>query len=65
MKKNMIDNGIKIGSSKYNPIIVTFSNGRKSFHLSDLIRKPILQLWTAYQGMSEQTGLTVSEKTLT
>lgn len=27
--KNMIDNGIKIGSSKYNPIIVTFSNGRK------------------------------------
>lgn len=29
MKKNMIDNGIKIGSSKYNPITVTFSNGRK------------------------------------
>lgn len=28
-EKNMIDNCIKIGSSKYNSIIVTFSNGRK------------------------------------
>lgn len=28
-EKNMIDNSIKIGSSKYNTILVTFSNGRK------------------------------------
>ena len=28
-EKNTIDNGIKIDSSKYNSIIVTFSNGRK------------------------------------
>ena len=27
--RKQIDNGIKIDSSKYNPIIVTFSNGRK------------------------------------
>ena len=28
-KKNKLDNSVKIDSSKYNPIIVTFSNGRK------------------------------------
>ena len=33
-EKNMIDNGIKIGLSKYNPIIVTFSNGRKKLSLA-------------------------------
>lgn len=32
-EKNMIDNGIIIGSSKYNPITVTFSNGRKKLSL--------------------------------
>lgn len=33
-EKNMIDNDIKIGSSKYNPITVTFSNGRKKLSLT-------------------------------
>lgn len=33
-EKNMIDNGIKIGSSKYNSIIVTFFNGRKKISLA-------------------------------
>lgn len=33
-EKNIIDNGIKIGSSKYNPITVTFSNGRKKLSLA-------------------------------
>lgn len=28
-KKNKLDNSVKIDSSKYNPIIVTFSNGKK------------------------------------
>ena len=46
-------------------LLLLFPTEEKSFHLPHLIRKPILQLWTAYQGMSTQTGLTVSEKTLT
>lgn len=33
-EKNMIDNCIKIGSSKYNSIIVTFFNGRKKISLA-------------------------------
>lgn len=28
-EKNMLDNSVKIDSSKYSPIIVTFSNGKK------------------------------------
>ena len=59
-EKNMIDNSIKIGSSKYNPITVTFSNGRKKLSLAipyPEINLAILDSYSRYVGADRIDGI--------
>lgn len=56
----MIDNGIKIDSSKYNPITVTFSNGRKKLTLTvpyPEINLAILDCLSRYVGADRIDGI--------
>ncbi len=59
-EKNMIDNSIKIGSSKYNPITVTFSNGRKKLSLAGFYPETnlaILDCLSRYVGADRIDGI--------